>query len=97
MSSPNYDVWEDASYADEDRGASDSCDFDDEGVVEMDMLKYSFDSVKKIGGSGRSIAYILNMIVPVRGRDVNSGRLKWCDYLRTLVGPSKDSWSTVRW
>jgi len=68
------------SYADEDGVATDQCDFEAESIDESKDHFFTWDSVKRIKGKQKSIAYFLNVIVPLRGLDKDTGEWKWCDH-----------------
>jgi hypothetical protein len=77
------DIHENVSYSDEDGHASEACNFDDDGVQEMDFWHFEWDSVKHITGSQKSIAYFAILVVPLKGKDIDTGEMNWCDYRRS--------------
>ena len=79
----NHYVDENVSYTDEEGDASKECNLDEDGVQELGDYFFSWDSVKKVKGTQVSIAYIVKLIVPIKGRDKDSGKIKWCDHTRS--------------
>ena len=77
-----YSIDHIVSYTDEGGGASEGCGFGAVDELELGEYFYKWDSVKPIRGSQKSVAYFVMLIVPIRGPDMDTGRMKWCNHTR---------------
>ena len=78
-----YDIHETVSYTNEDGDASEYCGFEWDEELSFDSGHfYKWESVKRVKGSKKSIAYFVTLVVPVKTKDNQTGKWKSCDYPR---------------